>query len=106
MRVMISQPMAGKSDGEILEIREKAVKILEASGYEVINTFFNDESYSDKNLRGKGISNIPLYFIAKSLEKMSECRAVYFCNGWEEARGCVLEMEAAVKYGLQIIYEE
>lgn len=106
MKAMISQPMAGKTDDEIVKTRIKAVKVLENAGYEVVDTLFVDEFYSDKNLIEKGIKQIPLYFIAKSLEKMSECHAVYFCNGWYEARRCMLELEAAVKYGLKIIYEE
>ena len=37
---------------------------------------------------------------------MSRCNAVYFCKGWENARGCKIEHDAAVAYGLKIIYEE
>ena len=36
---------------------------------------------------------------------MSLCDAAYFCKGWENARGCRLEHDAAVAYGLEIIYE-
>ena len=32
--------------------------------------------------------------------------AVYFCKGWENARGCKLEHAVAEAYGLTIIYEE
>lgn len=49
---------------------------------------------------------IPLCFLAKSLENMSLCHAAYFCKGWENARGCKIEHDAAVAYGLEIIYEE
>lgn len=31
--------------------------------------------------------------------------AAYFCKGWEKARGCRIEHEAAKAYGLEIIYE-
>lgn len=43
MKVMISQPMAGKTDEEIVETREKAKAELEELGYEFINTLFTDE---------------------------------------------------------------
>ena len=49
---------------------------------------------------------IPLCFLAKSLESMSLCHAAYFCKGWENARGCRIEHEAAKAYGLTIIYED
>ena len=37
---------------------------------------------------------------------MSLCHAAYFCKGWEKARGCRIEHEAATAYGLTILYEE
>jgi hypothetical protein len=36
---------------------------------------------------------------------MSKCDAVYFCNGWENARGCKIEHDIAIAYGLLTIYE-
>ena len=44
-KAMLSQPMAGKSDEEIVATREKAIKVLEEKGYEVVNTLFTDEWY-------------------------------------------------------------
>ena len=105
-KAMLSQPMGGKTDKEIVETRERAIKVLEAKGYEVVNTLFKDEWYSHENMEKRGVVQIPLCFLAKSLEKMSLCHTVYFCKGWENARGCKIEHEAAVAYGLDIIYEE
>lgn len=105
-RAMLSQPMAGKTDEEIVETRERAISALKASGYEVVNTLFTDEWYSKEKMEERGVVQIPLCFLAKSLENMSLCHAAYFCKGWEEARGCKIEHDAAVAYGLEIIYEE
>lgn len=106
MKAMLSQPMGGKTDEEIVETRERVIKVLEAKGYEVVNTLFTDEWYSHENMEKRGVVQIPLCFLAKSLENMSLCHTVYFCKGWENARGCKIEHEAAVAYGLDIIYEE
>lgn len=106
MKAMLSQPMAGKSEQEIIETRERAIAFLEGAGYEVINTLFTDEWYSNKAMKERGVEQIPLCFLAKSLENMSLCHAAYFCKGWENARGCRIEHEAAKAYGLTIIYEE
>ena len=105
MKAMISQPMAGKTDEEILASKTKAAKDLEDMGYEVVNTFFADEWCKPERLKELGIVNIPLWFLSKSLEKMSECDAVYFCKGWANARGCRLEHEAALRYDLRCIHE-
>ena len=113
MKAMLSQPMAGKSEEEIKATREQAIKVLEEKGYEdispegvYVNTLFTDEWYSNEHMKERGVVQIPLCFLAKSLEKMSLCHAVYFCKGWEQTRGCRLEHDAAVAYGLTVIYEE
>lgn len=105
-KAMLSQPMAGKTDEEIIATREKAIAVLRDKGYEVVNTLFTDEWYSKEAMDSRGVVQIPLCFLAKSLENMSLCHAAYFCKGWEKARGCRIEHEAAVAYGLHIIYEE
>ena len=46
LKAMLSQPMAGKTDEEIRETREKAIKVLRERGYEIVNTLFTDEWYS------------------------------------------------------------
>lgn len=104
-KAMISQPMAGKTDEEIVEDRERAVAALTAMGYEVINTYFSDEWYSDKAMEGRGVVQIPLCYLAKSLENMALCHAAYFVKGWEDARGCKIEHEVAEAYGLEVIHE-
>lgn len=104
MRAMISQPMAGKADEEIAEARDRAVAALESMGYEVVNTLFTDEWYSKKSMEGRGVVQVPLCFLAKSLENMCLCHAAYFCKGWEQARGCRIEHDAAVAYGLEVVY--
>ena len=106
MKAMLSQPMAGKTEEEIVAVREKAVAELTSRGYEVVNTLFTDEWYSRENMEKRGVVQIPICFLAKSLENMSLCHAAYFCKGWENARGCKIEHDAAVAYGLEIIYEQ
>ena len=105
-KAMLSQPMAGKSEEEIVETRNRAIAALEEQGYEIVNTLFTDEWYSRQRMEERGVVQIPLCFLAKSLENMSLCHAAYFCKGWEQARGCRIEHEAAVAYGLTILYED
>ena len=103
-KVMISQPMKDKTAEEILSQKKKALEFLEKNGYEVVNTYFSDE-WNSNDLEDRGVVNIPLFFLAKSLEKMAECDAVYFCDGWQDTRGCKLEHAAATSYGLRCLYE-
>ena len=104
-KAMISQPMAERSKEEIICTRNKAIKFLESTGREVINTLFTDEWYDKEKMKERGVVQIPLCFLAKSLENMSLCHTVYFCKDWEKTRGCKIEHEVAKAYGLIIIYE-
>lgn len=105
MKAMISQPMAGLSDEQIVEARNKALKTLENMGYETVNTLFTDEWYSKEAMKERGVVQIPICFLAKSLENMSLCNAAYFVKGWESARGCKIEHAVAEAYGVKVIEE-
>lgn len=101
---MISQPMNGLTDEQIKETREIAIAIIKDSGYEFQDSYFGDTYHKDMDGDPDNI-NIPIFYLSKSIERMSYCDAVYFCKGWEKARGCVIEHEIAKKYGLRCIYE-
>lgn len=105
-KAMISQPMAGLTGSEIEETRNRALAELNEMGYEVVNTLFTDEWYSAKAMEERGVVNIPLCFLAKSIENMCSCHVVYFCKGWKNARGCRFENQVAKAYGIETVYEE
>jgi len=95
-KLFISQPMKGKSDEEILAEREKAIsKVQEMVGepVEVIDSFFRSAPADAR----------PLWFLGKSLELLSTADVAYFVDGWQEARGCRIEHECAVEYGVDRI---
>lgn len=89
MKVMISQPMNGKTQEQIEEERADLVKSLEDKGYEVVNTIFAEETPEE---------DAALFYLAKSIDAMSKVDAVIFMKGWENARGCKIEHEIAVRY--------
>lgn len=45
----------------------------------------------------------PLWFLGKSLELLSTADIVYFAKGWEDARGCRIENQCAIEYGIEVI---
>ena len=95
-RLFISQPMNGKTDEEILSVREKAIKSAERSlgePVEVIDSFFQNAPHDAK----------PLWFLGKSLELLSTADVVYFTKDWEAARGCRIENQCAIDYGIDVI---
>lgn len=106
MKAMISQPMNGVMGDKIFESRAKAKKYLKENGYDFIDTLFHNRWHPYKMIPKLSIENYPLFQLARSLEQMSKCDAVYFCKDWEKYRGCKIEHEAAKAYGLTILYEE
>lgn len=95
-KLFISQPMNGKTDEEILAVREKAIKSAEkflGEKVEVIDSFFQNAPHEAK----------PLWFLGKSIEMMAGADVVYFAKDWEKYRGCKIENECAIAYGLAVI---
>ena len=91
--------MNGKTNDEILSVREKAIKSAErelGEPVEVIDSFFKDAPHEAR----------PLWFLGKSLELLSTADVVYFANGWENARGCRIENQCAIEYGIDLIIED
>ena len=98
-RVFISQPMSGRTAEEIRYERDK---VIEYAKKELGDNIFIVDSYFE------GAPNYdpkPLWFLGKSLEKLSEADIAYFAKGWESARGCKLEYECAKAYGITCICE-
>ena len=95
MRVFISQPMNGKTDEEILRERDEAIKEIKkniSDDIEVIDSFFQSAPFDAR----------PLYFLGKSLELLSTADIAYFCRGWDLARGCRIEHQCCLEYGIKI----
>ena len=97
MKYFISQPMNGKTDEEIKAKRKEVeTAILEQEpGAEILDSYIESAPHDAK----------PLWFLGKSLEILSNADIAYFCEGWENARGCKLENECALAYGITVIEE-
>lgn len=95
MKIMISQPMKGKTEEQIRIEREELVKRLTEEGHEVVDTVFDDFQNGQAT---------PLHYLAKSIEAMSKVDAVIFMQGWEDARGCRIEEQCAREYNKFVMY--
>ena len=94
--LFISQPMRNKTDEEIKEERDRAIRLCKkylGDDIKVLDSFFEDAPHDAK----------PLWFLGKSIEMLSHADYAFFCDGWEDARGCVIEHECAEKYGIHIV---
>jgi hypothetical protein len=44
--------------------------------------------------------------MARDIEMLSECQAIYMLDGWRKSNGCRLEMAHAIDHKKTIIFEE
>ncbi len=96
-KLFISQPTNGRTDEEIKAERAEIVnRVTERFGeVEVIDSFFESAPHDAR----------PLWFLGKSLELLSTADCAYFAEGWRNYRGCKIEHECAVQYGIDIVGE-
>lgn len=102
-KVFISQPMNEKTWEEVLREREEAwlkikktLDIYFPSGeIELIDSVIEDELV--EHYTG-------LKYLAKSIEKLDDADAVWFLEGWEKSRGCKIEHQCAISYGIPTYY--
>ena len=95
-KLFISQPMRGKTEEEILEVRAQAIQSAErvmGEKVEVIDSF----------IKGAPAAAKPLWFLGESIKLLAKADVAYFAEGWEEARGCRIERECAEEYGITVI---
>lgn len=94
--LFVSQPMQGKTHEEI-EANIEYTKMR-------VEEFLNEEVEVAKSCFSKPTDNA-LFNLAQSISVLSVCDCVYFCEGWQDARGCQIERECAIQYGIDIVGE-
>lgn len=92
IKVFISQPMNGEETGEIQRERDGLVKelgIYLEESIKVVNTIFHFAKDTPS-----------LVYLGRSLEVLADADLAVFMDGWEDARGCRIEHQAARDYGI------
>lgn len=95
MKIMISQPMRGKTNEQIREEREELVKALTEEGHEVLDTVLETAPADE---------DVAIYCLSQSIRFLGKADMVVFMKGWEKARGCKIEHQVATEYGKEIRY--
>ena len=100
-KLFISQPMRGLTDEEILTERERIKARAEKTigePVELIDSFVEDYP-------GEINKVIPVFYLGKSIEFLSQADVAYFGGDWRKARGCKIEHDVATAYGINTIEE-
>ena len=97
-KLFISVPMRGREKEEFMKERENVADKVKSmyDDVEVIDSVLKD---FDPN------KNIPVHYLAKSIEFLSQADMAAFAEGWDEARGCVIEHTICEKYNIPIVLD-
>ena len=90
-KVFVSIPMRDKERSEVFSVQQKALSYLSEYLSEPLS--FIDDNAS------------PLECLGESIKRLSNADYVLFAEGWEISRGCRIEHECAMEYGLKIFCE-
>ena len=84
---------------------EQLKKHLEAQGYDVINPFEIDNHL--EKLHDLCGHKQPTWanYMDWCVWALRSCDIIFFCVGWACSKGCTIEMEEAIKFKKEIIYE-
>lgn len=97
-KVFISQPMQGKTDEEIQQIRAMDMEFIKTVYHdaEIIDSFM-PESVPQNSKTG-------VYKLGQSIQLLASADVLFLSKGWEKARGCRIEHSVAVAYGIKCHY--
>ena len=102
-RVLISQPMTGRTLDEVKKERQDIETIMhelnEGLSTKGISVTVIDSFDEQAFIEGRN----PLDFLGDCIKKMSEANIVVFAPGWDKSRGCRIEHQCAVEYRLSTI---
>lgn len=102
--IVISQPMRGMSPEQVEAARKEAEKDVISMGFKPYENVY-DKSFSEQavpeNCKHPGI-----LAMAGAMERLSQADALYLAPGWSSARGCRIEYEVALSFGMAIIQAE
>lgn len=100
MKIFISMPMNGLED-EVVQGRINCVKD------ELYKRYGRDITFADSLFTRNppiGIREPRLWYLGHSLLVMADCDYICFSFGWENAKGCQIEYETAIRYDIKRIF--
>lgn len=100
MKIFISQPMRGIPRDEVLNRRQEIIKALN-------NRYLNENiEYLFSVITeypNEDIETVPVWYLAKAIDKLSMATLAYFDEGWENASGCQIEHKICEEYKIKTI---
>ena len=99
MKVFLSHQMSGLSKEEVMEIRNTALNNLQNKfgAIELIDNYHHEDAPKEAGR---------LWHLGTSIRMMEQADLIYFCAGWKNAKGCLIERQICDIYGLNYEIEK
>lgn len=97
MRIFVSQPMTGREEKEVIDERNKVIDYMTSKYIEDIDLV---ENYYKDGGPTRDYKYQSLWFLGDSIMLMGKADIVVFVPGYENAKGCKVEMEICKLYGI------
>ena len=103
--VFISLPMSGFSDKYVkasIEIAKAAYLTITKLDITQVAFVHNHDctmighSEMDQN-------HLAIWYLGEALKRLAECDEAFFWLGWREARGCQIEHDVCIRYGIPLV---
>lgn len=98
-QLFISQPFSGRTEEEVFEERAKILSKVEEIYKEKFSVI---DQYHQIAPEGAG----RFYYLSQDILMMDKADLIAFSPDWKSAKGCRVEHELAVAYGLNMIEVE
>lgn len=96
MRIYISIPISGHDLATQQILAAQTAEKIRTLGHEPVNPFETPLAPPEWPERQKYA-----YYMGRDIEKLLLCDAVYFCEGWHESKGCLVESYIAETYRIK-----
>ena len=99
-KVFISVGMSGRDEKDVRNDIMRISNRIIGLGFDGITIIHNYDC-----VRPADCENNHLWYLGEAIKQLGECDVCYFCKGWENHRGCLVEFEVCKLYDIEIIFE-
>lgn len=97
MKVFISQPMSGRNWDDVLLERTKIMAAMRER--------FGEDTVILDSIFKQDPKKKPLEYLGNAIILMAQADVVVVAPGWIDSRGCAIEVQCAIDYGInEILY--
>lgn len=95
MKIYISIPISGKDLATQQAVAKETAERIRTLGHEPVNPFDTPPAPPEWTEKQKYA-----YYMGEDIKRLLMCDVAYFCEGWRDSDGCLMEFNAAQIYGI------